>query len=159
MPYSVINQYIDVWKGKIILRTRLVKIPVIDTNPNLAILLRTGTTLASHSGYSTTDKKPTLSCFWISSLTCKLHRGCSLLNFYLTGLTCGRMGKWCWTLEGSRPDMSSYDHANTSSYDLNRLIIIWLTTLWVIWVSLVINIMYRCYGCLRYDQREMLWHR
>ena len=40
MPYSAINQHIDVWKGEIILKTGLVKIPVIDTNPNLAVLLR-----------------------------------------------------------------------------------------------------------------------
>ena len=88
----------------------------------LSSFFRTGTTLASHSGYSTIDRKPILSCFWISSLTCKLHRGCNLLNFYLTSLTCARMGKWCWTIEGSRPGISSYDHANTSRFDLSRSI-------------------------------------
>ena len=88
----------------------------------LPSFLGTRTTLASHSGYSTIDRKPILSCFWISSLTCKLHRGCNLLNFYLTSLTCARMGKWCWTIEGSRPGISSYDHANTSRFDLSRSI-------------------------------------
>ena len=88
----------------------------------LPSFLGTGMTLASHLGYSTTNKKPTLSCFWISSFTYKLHWGCSLLNFCLTSLACGKMGRWCWTIVGSRLGMSSYDHANTSKYDLSRSI-------------------------------------
>ena len=40
MPCNAINQHIDVWKGKIIFRTGLVKIPEIDTNPNLVVLFR-----------------------------------------------------------------------------------------------------------------------
>ena len=42
MPCSAINQHINVWKGKIILRIDLVKIPKIDTNPNLVVLLKNG---------------------------------------------------------------------------------------------------------------------
>ena len=62
MPCSAINQHINVWKGKIILRALFRSRKSIQTLTLLSFL-GTGTTLASHSGYSTADKKPTLSCF------------------------------------------------------------------------------------------------
>ena len=107
-------------KEKSSLRLALLRFRKSKQTLTLSSFLGIGTTLASHSGYSTIDKNPTLSCFWISSFTCKLQRGCNHLNFYLTGLTWGRSGKWCWIMDASRPDMSSQDHAKTSKYDLSN---------------------------------------
>ena len=69
-------------------------------NLTLPFFLGTRTTLVNYAGYSTIDKNPTLSCFWISSFTCKLQRWCNRLNFYLTDLTWSRSDKWCWIMDG-----------------------------------------------------------
>ena len=86
-------------RGKSSLELALLRYRKSTQTLTLPFFLGNGTTLANHSGYSTTDKNPTLSCFWISYFTCKLQWGCNRLNFCLTGLTWGRSGKWCWTID------------------------------------------------------------
>ena len=82
----------------------------------------TSTTLASHSGYSTSLIASAWRSFPSSSLIAFCFSGSKLLLFCLTGLKNGLTFSLCVITVGSIPPMSACLHAKTSLFCLKKLV-------------------------------------
>ena len=80
----------------------------------------TSTTLANHSGYSTSLIAPARRSFPTSSLIAFCLFGAKLLLFCLTGLKDGPTFSLCVITVGSIPPMSACFHAKTSLFCLKK---------------------------------------
>ena len=89
---------------------------------HLSFAFLTSTTLASHSGYSTSLIAPALRSFPTSSLMAFCLSGAKLLLLCLTGLKDGLTFSLCVITVGSIPPMSACFHAKTSSFCLKKLV-------------------------------------
>ena len=89
MLSTVINQNMNVWQWKIILRDGFVDIPVVNTNSDLPILLGTVKTLANQVGYCVTSTSQDSICLVISFLIFKINSGLNFRAFGFTGLNPG----------------------------------------------------------------------
>ena len=89
---------------------------------HLSFTFFTNTTLASHSGYSTSLIAPVWRSFPTSSLIAFFLSGAKLLLFCLTGLKDGLTFSLCVIIVGSIPTMSTCFHAKTSLFCLKKLV-------------------------------------
>ena len=87
---------------------------------HLPFAFLTSTTLANHSGYSTSLIAPAWRSFPTSSLMAFCLFGAKLLRFFLTGLKDGLVFSLCVITTGSIPPMSACFHVKKSLFCLKN---------------------------------------
>ena len=109
-------------RGKLSLgHARLTSVKSMQSH-HLPFVFLTSTTLANHSGYSTSLIAPAWRSLSTSSLIAYYLSGVKLLLFCLTGLKDGLTFSLCVIIVGSIPPMSSCFHTKTSLFCFKKRI-------------------------------------